>query len=87
MRQRLVEAAKFPPLGNRGLDGAGLDTDYFLQGGPGYTDDANSETFIVAQIESPKAVENVEAIAAVEGVDAVFIGPADLGLRQSWTVH
>ena len=79
--QRLVEAAKFPPLGNRGLDGAGLDTDYFLQGGPGYTDDANSETFIVAQIESPKAVENVEAIAAVEGVDAVFIGPADLGLR------
>lgn len=79
--ERLVEAAKFPPLGNRGLDGAGLDTDYFLQGGPGYTDDANRETFVVAQIESPQAVENVKAIAAVEGIDAVFIGPADLGLR------
>jgi len=79
--ERLVEAAKFPPLGNRGIDGAGLDTDYYLQGGPGYTDDANRETFVVAQIESPQAVENVEAIAAVEGIDAVFIGPADLGLR------
>ena len=77
----IVEATKFPPLGNRGLDGAGLDTDYYLQGGPGYTDDANRETFMVAQIESPQAVDNVEAIAAVEGIDAIFIGPNDLGLR------
>jgi 4-hydroxy-2-oxoheptanedioate aldolase len=77
----LVEAAKFPPLGNRGIDGAGLDSDFYLQGGPGYTDDANRETFIVAQIESPQALDNVEGIAAVEGIDAVFIGPADLGLR------
>ena len=80
--ERLVEATKFPPLGNRGFDGAGLDTDFMLQGGEGYTDDANRETFIVAQIESPQAVENVEGIAAVEGVDALFIGPGDLGLRH-----
>lgn len=77
----LVDAVKFPPIGNRGLDGAGLDTDFFLQGGPGYTDAANAETFLVVQIETPEAVENVEAIAAVEGVDGVFLGPADLSLR------
>ena len=35
----------------------------------------------MAQIETPEAVENVDAIAAVEGVDGLFVGPADLGLR------
>ena len=77
----LVDAVKFPPIGGRGLDGAGLDTDFALQGGPEYTDLANRETFLVVQIETPEGVENVDAIAAVDGVDAVFIGPADLGLR------
>jgi len=81
----LVDAVKYPPIGGRGLDGAGLDTDFVLQGGPGYTDLANRETFLVVQIETPEAVENADEIAAVEGVDALFIGPADLGLRYSKT--
>src|SRR5579862_9103269 len=76
--RRLVEAIKFPPLGNRGLDGAGLDGDYYLEGGRAggsYTEDANRETFIVAQIETPEAVANAEAIAAVSGIDCLFVGP------------
>lgn len=77
----LVDYVKFPPLGDRGLDGAGLDTDFFLDGGPDYPERANAETFLVVQIETPEAVENVEAIAAVEGVDGIFVGPGDLGLR------
>ena len=77
----LVQALKFPPLGDRGYDGAGLDTDFYLQGGAGYTDAANRETFITVQIETVEAVENVDAIAAVEGIDAMFVGPSDLGLR------
>lgn len=82
--QQIVSAVKFPPLGNRGLDGAGLDGDYYLEGGrPGgaFTEDANRETLIVAQIETPEAVANAEAIAAVPGIDCLFVGPADLGLR------
>ena len=82
--QQVVEAVKFPPLGNRGVDGAGLDGDYGMEAwkpNTTYFDDANRETFIVAQIETPEAVENVEAIAAVPGIDCVFIGPGDLGLR------
>jgi 4-hydroxy-2-oxoheptanedioate aldolase len=44
-------------------------------------DHANRETFLVVQIETPEAVRNVEAIAAIEGVDGLFIGPGDLGVR------
>ena len=77
----LVQAVKFPPLGDRGLDGAGLDSDFLLAGGPDYVRQANDETFLVVQIETLQAVENVEEIAAVEGVDGLFFGPGDLGMR------
>jgi 2-keto-3-deoxy-L-rhamnonate aldolase RhmA len=77
----LVEAVKFPPLGDRGFDGAGLDTDFSLRGDGDYTNQANNETFLVVQIETPQAIANVDEIAAVEGVEAMFVGPADLGLR------
>ncbi len=78
------DAVKFPPLGNRGIDGAGLDADYGIEAwkpGSTYTSDANAETFIVAQIETRDAVDNLEEIASVPGVDVLFVGPADLGAR------
>jgi 2-keto-3-deoxy-L-rhamnonate aldolase RhmA len=77
----MVHAVKFPPLGNRGLDGAGFDCDYILSGGPDYTRIANQETFLLVQIENIEAVENVDAIASVPGIDGLFVGPGDLGLR------
>ena len=82
--RRVVDAVKFPPEGNRGMDGAGLDADYGLgtwAPGSTYNADANRETFIVGQIETPEAVENAEEIAAVAGIDVLFIGPGDMGLR------
>lgn len=79
--RELVQALKFPPLGDRGLDGAGLDCDYVLQGGESYPDAANDETFLVVQIETIEAIQNIDEIASVPGVDALFIGPGDLGLR------
>ena len=84
LAREIVEAVKYPPMGNRGLDGAGLDGDYGLDvwhEGSTYIADANRETFIVLQIETPEALANVEQIAAVDGVDGLFVGPADLGLR------
>jgi len=77
----LVDAVKFPPVGNRGLDAAGLDADYLLGDVFEYAEAANRETFLVVQIETPEAVEKVDAIASIEGVDALFIGPGDLRLR------
>ena len=67
--QKIVEAAKFPPLGNRGLDGAGLDGDYGLQvcgENCHYTRDANDETFIVGQIETPDAVAKAESFPSIK---------------------
>ncbi len=79
--KELVEAVKFPPLGERGLDAAGLDADFLLGDTSDYIEGANRETFLVVQIETPQAVENIDAIAAVEGVDGLFIGPGDLSMR------
>ena len=78
--QRIARAVKFPPIGNRGIDGAGLDADFALGGG-NFTEDANRETFVFVQIETPEALEDADGIAAVEGIDGLFIGPADLSLR------
>jgi 2-keto-3-deoxy-L-rhamnonate aldolase RhmA len=78
----LAAAVKFPPLGERGVDNAGLDSNYHANpDNLAYIAAANRETFLVVQIETPAAVDNCEEIAATPGVDAVFVGPGDLGLR------
>lgn len=79
--RQIVEAVKFPPVGSRGMDGAGLDGDYYLDADEDYAERVNRETFMVVQIETPQALDNVDAIAAVDGIDGLFIGPADLTLR------
>ncbi len=79
--RQLVDAVKFPPLGDRGLDNAGLDADFLLHDPDEYAAHVNQETFLAVQIETPEGVENAEAIAAVKGVDLIFVGPGDLGLR------
>jgi len=80
--QTLVNAAKFPPLGNRSYGGRRpID----LQGRP-YSDTANEDLMLVCQIESPEAIENAGAIAAIPGVDALFLGPDDIMLRRGYSM-
>ena len=79
--KELVQAAKFPPVGNRGFDGAGLDADFSLPDLKSYAEHCNRETFLVVQIETLEAVKHLEAIVAVEGLDGVFVGPVDLTFR------
>ncbi|MFO1486087.1 MAG: aldolase/citrate lyase family protein [Verrucomicrobiaceae bacterium] len=81
----LVNSIKFPPLGDRGFCGGGRDADYWIGKPADYTDAANRETCLVVQIETPQALENVEAIAAVPGVDVLFLGPGDMSLRLGCT--
>ena len=73
-----VEWTKFPPLGRRGFDNAGVDGDYALSDPVEFMSRSNAETFLALQIEDREAVDCVERIAAVPGVDVLFIGPADL---------
>lgn len=77
----LAQAVKFPPLGQRGMDGAGMDNDYYVNGTAGYASAANAETMLIVQIETPEAVANVDQIAGTKGLDGLFIGPGDLALR------
>lgn len=79
--RNLVESTKFPPLGNRGIDAAGLDIAFTPSDKPVYCEFANRETCLMVQIETPEAVSNAEAIGAIPGVDVLFIGPGDLSHR------
>ena len=78
--EEVVRWAKFAPLGERGFDGAGADAFYTGIPMDEYVKDANEETFVVIQLEDPKAIEQAEAIAAVEGVDVIMLGPADFSV-------
>lgn len=74
----VVKAAKFPPFGGRSYGGRRpIDRQGRL-----YADSANEDTLLICQIESPEAVENADRIAAIPGVDGLFIGPDDLLLRR-----
>lgn len=75
--QTLVRAMRYPPHGIRGV-GGGLTRATRWDGVPDYLHTAHEQLCLIVQVESRLGVDNVEAIAAVEGVDAVFIGPADL---------
>ena len=66
-------AVRFPPRGGRSSGGAPA---HF---GKDYSRWINDEVFLAVQIETVQAVENAEAILAVEGVDGCWIGPSDLG--------
>ncbi len=81
----LVNAMKFPPLGDRGFCGGGRDASYWIGKPADYIEQANHETFLVAQIETPASLENIDAIAAVPGVDILFLGPGDMSLRLNCT--
>ena len=76
----VVKWAKFAPMGERGLDGANADAPYCCMPMKPYLKVANEETMVIIQIESPKALENVEAIAKVPGVDILMLGPGDLSV-------
>jgi len=85
---QVVRWAKFHPQGLRGINGSGVDGRYGTIPMPEYLQKANEEVFVAIQIEHIDAVNDVEKIAALEHVDVLFIGPADLsqsmGLVASW---
>jgi 4-hydroxy-2-oxoheptanedioate aldolase len=78
--REVVRWAKFPPLGQRGVDGGNADMPYLSLPLKDYIQTANEQTFLMVQIEDPKSLESVEEIAAVEGVDVVFLGPGDFSI-------
>lgn len=78
--QRIVAAAKFPPQGQRGL-GSPFAMERFrpVPSMTQYLQQANGSLLTMVQIETREALEAVEQIAAVPGIDVLFVGPFDLG--------
>ena len=75
--RHIVEMTRFRPLGRRPLDGGNPDGRYCQVPMADYMAHSNSERLLIFQIESPEALENVEAIAAVPGFDMLLFGPGD----------
>lgn len=73
---RAVAAAKFPPRGVRGF--AYYRANRYGLTFSDYADGANDAISVIIMIETKKAVENIDSILAVEGVDGIFVGPYDL---------
>ncbi|TAM47364.1 MAG: 2-dehydro-3-deoxyglucarate aldolase, partial [Burkholderiaceae bacterium] len=71
----LVRATRYPPQGIRGMAGARASG---WGRNPAYVHEANAQICLLVQAETQTALTNLDAIAATEGVDGVFIGPADL---------
>ena len=76
----IVQYAKYPPQGERGF-GAVLAPERFASQPTSvqYLQQANDALLTIVQIETKEALEVVDEIAAVDGIDVLFIGPFDLG--------
>src|SRR5579862_1947824 len=74
--ERAVAATRYPPAGVRGVAGTSRATRFGRV--RDYAKHAHEELCVLLQIENQAGLDNLEAIASVEGVDGVFIGPADL---------
>lgn len=73
-----VYNTKFYPVGARGMDTSCLGCDYSMTDTDTIINHTLNETFTMLQIEDIEALESVEEIAKVDGVDILFVGPADL---------
>lgn len=81
--RELVRACHYAPDGIRGMGGAGSRVTGFGSI-PDYVTTANDEICLLVQAESRRAIENLDEILAVDGVDGVFIGPADLSADMGY---
>ena len=78
--RHIVNAAKYPPEGNRGFAAMTRASRYLTISD--YVGRANDELVLIAQLETPEALNQASRIATVEGIDAVFVGPSDLSIRM-----
>ncbi len=79
---RFVAACRYPPRGRRSYG----PTRAVLYGGPDYVAGADDTVLALGMIESASALEHLDAILAVDGLDAVYVGPSDLAVSNGWEV-
>jgi 4-hydroxy-2-oxoheptanedioate aldolase len=79
--QRAIEYSKYPPLGNRSIGGTFGPYGFGTTNWPSYVKVANDEIMMIIQIESSQALQNLDEILSVPGIDVVFVGPNDLHVQ------
>ena len=77
LAERAVASCRYPPLGDRGF-GPALAMSRFGMSGPDYVKFANENVLVVVIVERKEAIENIESIASVPGIDVLFVGVNDL---------
>ena len=86
--RKVVQMTRFYPIGRRPVDGGNADGSYTTLELKDYCSQANEQRFIVLQIEDPEPLDELEAIAALEGYDMLFFGPGDfsqgIGAPGDW---
>ncbi|OCH87058.1 Phosphoenolpyruvate/pyruvate domain-containing protein [Obba rivulosa] len=81
----VVAAARFPPAGIRGFGSPFTQTTWGMSAAE-YLSCANESVLVLVQIETAEAVQNLQEILSVDGLDGVFIGPFDLSLSLGFPV-
>jgi 4-hydroxy-2-oxoheptanedioate aldolase len=76
----IVHHGKFPPLGMRGFNNRTRGTGYGLKSLSDELANVNSETHLFVQVETRRAVENIEDICSVQGLTGILVGPCDLSM-------
>lgn len=76
--KNVILAAKYAPIGNRGMSVFTRSSGYYAVGQKGRTDNENKETMVVLLVEGVKGIANLEAIADAGNVDVIYIGTYDL---------
>lgn len=78
--RQVVEWAKYPPMGVRGLFGGNYECQWGAKPPAEFIEEANANRWVGIQIETLGALDTVEEIARLEGVDHIFVGPGDLSV-------
>lgn len=81
--QAIVDACRYPPKGRRGFGPRG-PSDYGRLGGKKYLESANESLFVSVQIENQSALDQVEQIASISGLDSLVLGPYDLSMSMGY---
>ncbi len=76
--RRVIHAAKYSPMGQRGMSVFTRAGDYYVNQGAGHTDKQNDETMVVVHIEGQRGLNNLDEIMTVDGIDVLFLGPYDI---------
>lgn len=76
------DITKFAPVGKRAVDGGNNDAKFTRVSFLDYLETANRERFVCHQIEDPGALDSIESIAELDGVDALFFGPGDFSVAM-----